>query len=77
MHQKYADSSDETDTWLIRSLSWGGASPSVEKLEMRAKRIFGAKLDELQDPLVEEDRVLRTPLQNALIVCFISPCKHP
>lgn len=37
---------------------------------MRAKRIFGAKLDELQDPLMEEDHVLRTPLQNALIVSF-------
>ncbi|CAL8465640.1 g5176 [Coccomyxa elongata] len=52
---------------VSRSLSWGGASPSVEKLEMRAKRIFSAKLNELQDPLMEEDHVLRTPLQNALI----------
>lgn len=52
-----------------RSLSWGGASPSLEKLEMRAQRIFGAKLGELQDPLMDiDDAEIRTALQNALAV---------
>ncbi|KAK9918580.1 hypothetical protein WJX75_005121 [Coccomyxa subellipsoidea] len=52
---------------VSRSLSWGGASPSLEKLEMRAQRIFGAKLGELQDPLMEaDDMEMRTALQNAL-----------
>ncbi len=35
---------------------------------MRAQRIFGAKLGELQDPLMEVDVVTRTPLQNAVVV---------
>lgn len=53
---------------MDRSLSWGGAAPSVEKLEMRANRIFCAKLDELCDPLMEDNAPSRSPLQNALAV---------
>ncbi|EIE18373.1 PRENYLCYSTEINE methylesterase [Coccomyxa subellipsoidea C-169] len=34
---------------------------------MRAQRIFGAKLGELQDPLMEVDIMTRTPLQNAVV----------
>ena len=57
---------------LHRSLSWGGAAPSSEKLHMRAARISGAHLDELEDCEdgcdSDDEPWSRTPLQNALAV---------
>ena len=57
---------------LNRSLSWGGAAPSSEKLHLRAARISGARLDELSDTEEgcdsDDEPWSRTPLQNALAV---------